>query len=166
MIAVLLAGCDQSHQDERIQQHITCVNNLKQIGLSLKIWAGDNNDQMPFNASTNAGGTMEFCAVDKDGFDRNSYLHFQVMSNELSTPLILICPQDPVKKVATDFASLQASNVTYRLRTGTNMTGASPRTILVVCPVDGNVLYSDGTVMEAGVKVVKEPENSMHVNMK
>src|ERR1017187_9579944 len=71
-------------------QRITCVNNLKQIGLSFRIWALDNDGHFPFNVSTNSGGTMEFCAMGPDGFDRNAALHFQVMSNELSTPLLLV----------------------------------------------------------------------------
>lgn len=147
-MVVLLAGCDQGNRDERKFQQITCVNNLKQIGLSLRIWAGDHNDQYPFNTSTNTGGSMELCAVGEDGFDSNAYLHFQVMSNELSTPLILICPQDTTKKIAADFGSLQSSNVTYLLRSGTNLIEGKPHEILVVCPIDGNVLYCDGTVVK------------------
>src|SRR6266508_2242932 len=61
---------------------ISCVNNLKQIGLAFRQWALDNNDRFPFNVPANEGGTMEFCIVDDDGFDRSAALHFQVMSNE------------------------------------------------------------------------------------
>src|ERR1700690_2770460 len=63
--------------------HMYCVNNLKQIGLSFRTWALDNDGKFPFNVSTNAGGTMEFCATGADGFDSNAAVHFQVMSNEL-----------------------------------------------------------------------------------
>lgn len=95
---------------------------------------------------------MEFCAVGGDGFDRNAARHFQVMSNELSTPKLLICPQDKARKPAADFVNLQAGNVTYQLRSGTNISEANPREVLVVCPVDGNILYCDGTVVEAKKK--------------
>jgi len=131
--------------DKKVQ-HITCVNNLKQIGIAFRIWEGDHDDQFPFNASTNVGGTRELCAIGKDGFDANTWLHFQVMSNELNSPVVLICPQDKSSKVATDWASLRRENVTYRLRSGTNISDAHPREILAVCPIDGNTVYCDGSV--------------------
>ena len=123
-----------------------CDNNLKQIGLAFRTWAIDNGDQFPFNVSTNAGGTMEFCATGADGFDSNAALHFQVMSNELSTPRILVCPKDWSRKPATVFANLQANNVSYRLHSGTNLTESNPTAVLAVCPFDGNTLLCDGTV--------------------
>lgn len=136
-------------------QKITCVNNLKQVGLAFLEWSRNNDDQFPFiakfpfNVSTNTGGTMEFCAKGGDGFDRNAARHFQVMSNELNTPKLLVCPQDKARKPAADFVNLQVGNVTYQLHSGTNISEANPREILVVCPIDGNILYCDGTVKEA-----------------
>jgi hypothetical protein len=145
-LTAVLTGCNQGHPVERKVQEITCVNNLKQIGLAFRIWAGDHGDQFPFNVSTNAGGTMELCTVGKDDFDASAFLHFQIMSNELNSSLVLVCPQDSTKQAATNWVSLRPKNVTYLLRTGTNITEANPREILAVCPVDGNVLYCDGTV--------------------
>src|SRR5262249_27220176 len=46
-------------------QRIACVNNLKQIGLAARIWAADHRDVLPPD--------------------------FVTMSNELSTPKLLIC---------------------------------------------------------------------------
>ena len=37
---------------------------------------------LPFNANTNAGGSLELCAPDKDGFDRNAYLYLKTMTND------------------------------------------------------------------------------------
>jgi len=127
---------------------ITCINNLKQIGLSFRQWAIDHGDQYSFNVSTNTGGSMEFRAVGKDGFDRNASFHFQVMSNELNTPRLLVCPNDPSKKAATDFKGLEAMNVTYQMRSGTNLSESNPREVLLLCPIDGNILFCDGTVKE------------------
>lgn len=80
---------------------INCVNQLKQLGLSFKQWALDYGDKFPMQVSVTNGGTMEL--VDAG----NVYVHFQVMSNELNTPKILICPQDadPKRLPATTFAS-------------------------------------------------------------
>ena len=132
--------------DQQIAPIISCGNNLKQIGLAFRTWAIDNDGQFPFNVSTNAGGTREFCAMGSDGFDGNAVQHFQVMSNELSTPRILVCPKDPSRKPAVGFASLEASNVTYRVRSGTNLNESNPTAVLVVCPFDGNTAYCDGSV--------------------
>jgi len=126
-------------------QRVTCVNNLKQIGLSFREWALGNSDHFPFNVGTNSGGTKEECAVGGDGFDRNAYKHFQVMSNELRTPLLLTCPQDSSKKPALHFASLQSSNVTYELRSGAELEPTSGAATLATCPVHGNILRCDGS---------------------
>jgi hypothetical protein len=147
-------------------QKINCVNNLKQIGIAFKIWEGDHGDQYPFNVSTNTGGTMEFCAVGKDGFDGNAFLHFKAMAGEeyLRVPLLLVCPQDNSKKAAINWASLRSENVTYRLHSGRNISDASPHAILAVCPMDGNVLYCDGTVLEKSGNTSVEDEHAMHVH--
>jgi competence protein ComGC len=68
-----------------------CTNNLKQIGLSFKQWALDNNDRYPMEVSVTNGGTMEFV---KSG---TAWVHFMVMSNELNTPKVLVCPMDERK---------------------------------------------------------------------
>ena len=43
-------------------QRIGCVCNLKQIGLSFKIWAGDHQGNYPMQAVATNGGTMELVA--------------------------------------------------------------------------------------------------------
>src|SRR6266436_446309 len=80
---------------------INCVNNLKQVGLGFRTWALDNNDKYPTQVSITNGGTMEFIGT------RRVFAHFGVMSNELSTPKILFCPQetDPSRQSASTFAS-------------------------------------------------------------
>jgi hypothetical protein len=129
-------------------QEITCVNDLKQIGLAFRMWAGDHSGQYPFNVSTNAGGTRELAEAGQDGFAVDSSIHFRVMTNdgELSTPLLLICSKDHLKTPAKTFAELTSNNVTYRICIGTNVAEANPKEALVICPIDGNTLYTDGTV--------------------
>jgi prepilin-type processing-associated H-X9-DG protein len=86
---------------------ICCNCNLKQIDLSFRIWEGDNTNLTPMSISTNFGGTQEYFLTGQ------TFRHFQVMSNELSTPKILVCPQDS-RRAATDFASgFSNTNVSY-----------------------------------------------------
>ncbi len=131
--------------------HPNCLNNLHEIGLSLYAWSLDTGGRFPWNVSTNEGGSMEFCARDASGFDRNAARHFEVMSNELSVPLLLICPKDRSAKAASHFRALLPQNVTYRLRTGPNIDRSHPKEVVAVCPMDGNTLYCDGTVVPAAV---------------
>src|SRR5664279_5487539 len=67
---------------------ISCANNMKQIGLAFRTWAIDNNDLYPMHVSVTNAGTMELAASGV------VFPHFQTMSNELSTPIILLCPND------------------------------------------------------------------------
>src|ERR1035438_9589462 len=62
----------------------SCVNNLKQVGLAYRIWEGDNGDIYPMGISVTNGGSMEMVQTG------NVLQTFQVMSNELSTPRILL----------------------------------------------------------------------------
>jgi prepilin-type processing-associated H-X9-DG protein len=85
---------------------INCVNNLKQCGLAFRIWEGDNGDKMPMDVPVAKGGTKE-CDTGAETFR-----HFQVMSNELSTPKILACPAD-TRTAADNFTRLKNQNVSY-----------------------------------------------------
>lgn len=129
-------------------QSINCVNNLKQQGLAFRIWSLDNDDKFPFNVSTSKGGTFELCDRGGDGFDRNSFQHFQVMSNELNTPKILVCPLDAGRQAALNFQNLQAANVSYQVRSGTNVSDANPNEVLTYCPVHHHVGYANGSVKQ------------------
>ena len=85
---------------------INCVNNLKQCGLAFRIWEGDNNDRYPMDVPAAKGGTREFVT----GAD--TFRHFQVMSNELSTPKILVCPSD-TRTAGDNFVRLNNQNISY-----------------------------------------------------
>ena len=103
--AILLPALAPVHTCQRIN----CINNMKQIGLSFKVWALDNQDQLPMQVVGTNGGARELTAAGM------VFPAFQVMSNELSTPKILICPQDAKRGPAANFASLSDKQVSYFL---------------------------------------------------
>src|SRR6266487_2961529 len=70
----------------RRSPRINCVNNLKQVGVEFYEWALDHNEKFPMQTSVTNGGTAELVGY---GF---VWPHFQVMSNELVTPKLLVCP--------------------------------------------------------------------------
>ena len=94
---------------KRRAQRINCVSNLKQVNLSFRIWEGDNNNLYPMAVSTSAGGAMESAVSNNHTtYIANGMTNiFCVMSNELSTPKVLLCPSDVSHSTAaTNFAEL------------------------------------------------------------
>jgi len=76
-------------------QRINCVNNLKQVGLSFRLWSGDNGDRYPQQVSQADGGAQPAAGWPAvNAASVSNYVVFQVMSNELSTPKIVVCPSD------------------------------------------------------------------------
>jgi prepilin-type processing-associated H-X9-DG protein len=90
-------------------KQIFCCNSLKEVSLAFRIFANDHADRFPVVVSTNDGGSREFLDVPNSVFR-----HFQVMSNELSTPKILVCPADE-RMIAPNFTGLGNSNISYFL---------------------------------------------------
>lgn len=102
----------------RVSQ-IKCANNLKNVGLAFRIFATDNEDFFPFQISTNQGGTIELTDVADQ---------FRSLSNELSTPKILLCPPDYAngrRTDATNWASLQRQNISFFVGTDASETNAA-----------------------------------------
>ncbi len=92
---------------------IQCVNNLKQCGLATRVWEGDNNDRYPTAVFSQQGGAYEYVHhagtpiinPTQTGLPAQAMV-FQVMSNELSTPKVLVCPADTFHTVAaTNFTA-------------------------------------------------------------
>lgn len=87
-------------------QRISCVCNLKNIGLGYRIFATDHSDQFPWE--TNVGRIASLAPADE------ILQHFLVISNELSTPKILACKSD-TRKPAPNWATLTRANISYFL---------------------------------------------------
>jgi competence protein ComGC len=108
--------------NKRNSSPIGCVQNLKEIGLACRVWEGDNGDKYPMFVSFTNGGAMELVVTG------NVLVNFLVMSNELSTPRILHCPEDTEHNWANSFAMLASSNISYFVNV--DATEAYPQMIL------------------------------------
>jgi len=107
-VLVLLVGMlsvDLSKDTKRSRRTV-CVNNLRQVGLSFKICAGGSYDRYHFQREATQNGTIEWVVTGE------VWPHFLVMSNELNTPKVLVCPAD-TRRPAASWASLSNSNISY-----------------------------------------------------
>ena len=116
---------------KRKSSHIGCVDNLKQIALAFKTWAVDNGDKFPMQISMTNGGTMELIPRG------DAFVHFQIMSNELVTTKLLVCPNDKTRTSATSFTNLSNQNLSYFV--GVDASAVNPSSIL---SGDGNILVN------------------------
>jgi prepilin-type N-terminal cleavage/methylation domain-containing protein len=103
-------------------QRINCVSNLKQIGLALRMWSNDHADKFPWDVD--AVVTAPFAARPLSGegsrvsaTDRGLNEHiFNCISNELSSPKVLVCSSDTGKTRSTTFVdptTLKSGNISY-----------------------------------------------------
>jgi len=104
---------------------IQCVNNLKQLGLAVRIWAVDNGDVTPANLLQ--------------------------MTNEMSTPKILVCPADTGRQAAASWASFTSANCSYEYL-APSAPETEPSRVMFRCPVHGSIGLCDGSVQ---MKVAK-----------
>src|SRR6187399_1482078 len=97
-------------------QRINCVNNLKQVGLSFRQWALDNTDRYPMAVSQADGGSSHQLVAESltanGNTSRGVFGHYQVMSNELNSAKILMCPAefDSARQAAVSFAVTAYTN--------------------------------------------------------
>jgi len=128
------------HTSGRKAQQISCVNNLKETSLAFRIWEGDNHDLYPMAVSCTNGGAMEQVTIGQVA------RVFEVMSNELSTPKILICPADDDHVIATNFSKgFSAKNISYFV--GVNANETNPQMFLTG---DDN-FEIDGVLVKSGL---------------
>jgi hypothetical protein len=101
-------------------QSIMCVNNLKQIGLAVRIYASDHGDKFP------------------NGFGQ--------LTNELQDARVLVCPADPNRVGAPGReAGNPASSYEWVLQPGT-ADDNNPQKVIARCPIHNSTVMSDGSV--------------------
>jgi prepilin-type processing-associated H-X9-DG protein len=86
-----------------------CMSNLKQTALGAILWAMDRDSKFPWEISIAQTGTLEFAESPQ------VFQHFAIMSNELNTPGILVCPADNKRAASGNFAQLSNQNLSWFL---------------------------------------------------
>jgi competence protein ComGC len=107
---------------KRKSSKIGCVSNLKQVGISYRMWTDDNFGKYPMQVSATNDGAMESIATG------NVAACFSVLSNTLDNPAILICPLAAKHFSATNFGILDNSNISYFV--GLDALSTQPRAVL------------------------------------
>jgi len=102
---------------------IKCANNLKQTALAFRVFSNDNNDRFPYKVPAADYATLNTAHVPAanrpniSGGNARVFAHMGVMSNELGSAKILLCPGDRLKannSTTADFSTTAApSNVGY-----------------------------------------------------
>jgi prepilin-type N-terminal cleavage/methylation domain-containing protein len=105
-------------------RRISCMSNLKQIGIAMRLWADDHDAKYPWRLDQSEGGGLP------NGTDNaKAHVQFGLASNELVTPKILLCPGDTRRKLANDFVNYDPDNISYDL--GDDADEKKPNHILV-----------------------------------
>jgi type II secretory pathway pseudopilin PulG len=77
-------------------QRISCINNLKQVGLAYRIWSNDNGDRFPAQQTVALGGWSDYIgSLTGQALSEYAFYNYTIMANEMGqSPKIVLCPSD------------------------------------------------------------------------
>jgi prepilin-type N-terminal cleavage/methylation domain-containing protein len=81
---------------------ISCVSNLRQLGLALRMWADDNESRFPWRLSAALGGTQG---------ETEAWKSFALIHSEISTPKVFKCPSDGGRDKAENWSATPGSGL-------------------------------------------------------
>ncbi len=91
-----------SHPVHSKSVRISCLMNLKEIGVAYRSWAGDNGDRRPAEQAVAKGGWEDFLTNANQG--SICWTNYAIMQNELGqSPKLVTCPSDQ-RLAAANFA--------------------------------------------------------------
>jgi prepilin-type processing-associated H-X9-DG protein len=130
VVAILVALLTPALTDRpRKSPLLYCMNNLKQVGLALQMFADDNTNQFPPQVSVTNGGSLELI------LSNSPALHFQSLSNYLGRNWRAVrCPADESRQPLNTNGVLTDRNVSYFLSVD-----AAPKTPRVISAGDRNL---------------------------
>ena len=114
-------------------QRINCTSNLKQVGLSFRLFSNDHGDKFPFNIFTSDGGSVpgntaaDLTDPTKSG---SAITIYTCLSNELVTPKVLACNSDASRSKAVDFMGAFDNQRELSYFAGVTADESKPQTIL------------------------------------
>jgi hypothetical protein len=102
-------------------QDIRCINQLKQVGLALRVYANDHNDALP----------PDFLSI----------------TTELGSPDVLLCPEDHTRQAnRNQHPGWDTNNYSYEFLVPGGKAANLVSEVVVRCPVHGHILLGDGAV--------------------
>ena len=98
---------------------ISCLNNLKEVGIAYRLWAGDNGDLVPAQQTVVSNGWKDFLTNGNPG--PRCWMNYAIMANDMGhSPKLVVCPSDE-RQVAESFTNhFSNSNVSYFVGVGAN----------------------------------------------
>jgi prepilin-type N-terminal cleavage/methylation domain-containing protein len=76
-------------------QRVSCINNMKQIGIAYRIWSNDNGDRFPTQQTESLGGWSGNATQAAGNAAANMFVNFVLMANEMGqSAKLVLCPAD------------------------------------------------------------------------
>jgi prepilin-type N-terminal cleavage/methylation domain-containing protein len=116
-----------SRPRHRIRSRISCLSNLKEIGMGYRLWAGDNGDLVPSQQSVSNGGWRDFLTNANQG--PICWTNYAIMNIDLGqSRRIVVCPNDERTAAASFTSNFDNTHVSYFI--GVSANDVYPQSIL------------------------------------
>ena len=122
-------------------QRISCINNMKQVGIAYRIWSNDNGDRFPAQQTESLGGWSANATSSTTSAAQFMFLNYSIMANEMGqSAKVVECPSDdrqantnfyypsavtfpqPGIPKETTYGSFNNTNISYWVGPGANDT--------------------------------------------
>ncbi|HEY3856289.1 MAG TPA: type II secretion system protein [Verrucomicrobiae bacterium] len=123
-------------------QRVSCINNMKQIGIAYRIWSNDNGDRFPAQQTEALGGWSGNATGTAATAAGNMFINYSIMATEMGqSAKIVLCPSDdrnantnfyyptgnqtkftPALSTPTAYGTFNNTNISYWVGPGANDT--------------------------------------------